>query len=228
MTYKAIIFDLDNTLFDFDAAECHGLGLVYQAHFADHVPLQAYHDGFHQINRGLWGQVSDGKISASDLGERRWRDVINHLGVDVQFSQVRQDYQQALANHIDWIDGAQEAVEQLKQHFKLGVITNGLGEVQEKKCDKACIDRWSSSTIISGVFGIAKPDVRIFEHAFAELQVSAKEALMVGDSLTSDYQGALNVGMDFCWINPQGADLPAEYPEPKFTVKTVAELPGLL
>jgi FMN phosphatase YigB (HAD superfamily) len=51
---------------------------------------------------------------------------------------------------------------------------------------------------------------------------------MVGDSLSSDYAGALNAGMDFCWINPKGLPLPEHLQEPRFTVRSVAELPPLL
>jgi FMN phosphatase YigB (HAD superfamily) len=51
---------------------------------------------------------------------------------------------------------------------------------------------------------------------------------MVGDSLTSDYLGSMNAGMDFCWINAKGLPLPTHLPEPRFTLQSVAELPLLL
>ncbi len=68
----------------------------------------------------------------------------------------------------------------------------------------------------------------IFDHAFKEMDCTSSETLIIGDSLSSDYQGALNAGMDFCWINLENHALSAEFPKPKYEVKSVAELLDLL
>jgi FMN phosphatase YigB (HAD superfamily) len=82
--------------------------------------------------------------------------------------------------------------------------------------------------IISEQAGMSKPDPRIFKLASERLGVEASKTLMVGDSLTSDFRGALNAGMDFCWVNPAKKPLPEGWPTPKFIVERVAELPALL
>jgi len=74
--------------------------------------------------------------------------------------------------------------------------------------------------------GVAKPDPRIFRPALDKLGVEASEVLFVGDSVTSDMAAARNAGMDFCWLNPGGAPVPAGH-APAFIVRELAEIPGL-
>ena len=90
------------------------------------------------------------------------------------------------------------------------------------------IAEWCQVYIISGEVKVSKPDRRIFEIALEKLDVSRKDVLMVGDSITNDYQGALNAGIDFCWVNYQGDSLPYPFLPPKFVIKSVAQLPQMI
>jgi FMN phosphatase YigB (HAD superfamily) len=73
---------------------------------------------------------------------------------------------------------------------------------------------------------MAKPDPLIFEPALQKIGVAAADVLYVGDSVTSDMAAARNAGMDFCWLNPSGAPVPAGH-SPAYIIATIHELPGL-
>ncbi len=90
------------------------------------------------------------------------------------------------------------------------------------------IAEWCQVYIISGEVKISKPDRRIFEIALEKLDVSRKDVLMVEDCITSDYQGTLNAGIDFCWVNHQGDALPHPFLPHKFMIQSVGQLPQMI
>lgn len=90
----------------------------------------------------------------------------------------------------------------------LSIVTNGVGTTQKKRFFASKIAPYFTHLLISEKIGIAKPDKRFFEEAFKMINCKEKDKiLMVGDSLSSDMQGANNAGIDCCWFNPKGAPL---------------------
>ena len=102
------------------------------------------------------------------------------------------------------IAGAKELVASLGSRFTLGIISNGLPDVQYQKLDAVGTRSHFSCIVLSEEFGIAKPDPRIFHHALSLVSILPDEAVYVGDSFENDVVGALDAGMQACWYNPQG------------------------
>jgi len=96
------------------------------------------------------------------------------------------------------------ALETFKLSCRLGLLTNGAPDLQRGKIESAGISGYFDEIIVSGEVGIGKPDVRVFELLLSRLKVAPKSALMVGDSLDSDIQGAHAVGMKTAWVNRSG------------------------
>ena len=88
------------------------------------------------------------------------------------------------------------------------LLTNGITVIQRLRLANARISQWVSDVIISQEVGLSKPDPRIFELALGGLD--RREALMIGDGLRSDVQGANHAGVDVCWYNPGGKRLPGD------------------
>lgn len=111
-------------------------------------------------------------------------------------------------------DGAEETLEQLKDRFKLGIITNGPSQAQRNKLEKSGLARFfdENHVIVSGDYGYHKPDTRLFVTAAQRLGVSVNECVFVGDIFTNDVYGALKAGMKAVWIwngkRPCGLDIP--------------------
>ena len=90
----------------------------------------------------------------------------------------------------------------LKVKYKLVLLTNGSPSLQQTKLEITPeIAPYFDHIIISGAFGKGKPDPSIFHHALAQCDVTAEEALMVGDNLMTDILGASRVGIPSVWIN---------------------------
>lgn len=110
----------------------------------------------------------------------------------------------------------------------LGVITNGPADVQRAKSGLLNIDDLVDFVIISGEFGVAKPDAEIFHEALRRAGVSAEEAVFVGDSPDLDMAGASAVGMRTVWVNRCGSPWNLPSPAPCREIQTLAQLPALV
>lgn len=226
--YKSIFFDLDDTLVDFKTAESQSLQLTHKAFYQDFSPEHDFKDLFVKINRSLWKAAEDGEIETKHIRTQRFKEINYHLDVTESSETIAQFYLDKLAEKSMWLVAAKETLKTLSASYKIAIITNGFTCVQRKKYALHGMDEWVSVLVISEEAGFSKPDKRIFDHAFKEMDCTVSETLMVGDSLFSDYQGAINTGMDFCWINPEERPLPSSFPRPMYEVKSVVELLEIL
>jgi len=125
-------------------------------------------------------------------------------------------------------DETLSVLEQLKKDYQLLLLTNGSPDLQrEKLAGVAQIVPYFDHIIISGEFGIGKPDPSIFQHALEKLNVTVDEGIMVGDKLTTDILGANTIGMTSVWINRHGVDRNDDI-IPTHTIKNLNELFALL
>jgi putative hydrolase of the HAD superfamily len=110
----------------------------------------------------------------------------------------------------------------------VGIITNGPAEVQRAKVELLGVRDLVDFVIISGEFGIAKPDPAIFREALRQAGVRAEDAVFVGDSPEFDVAGAQGAGIPVVWVNPRGARWVGAQPPPDREIRSIAEFPGLL
>ena len=227
ISYKALLFDLDDTLVDFKASEALALELVYENFYKNFTQKETFTTNFHIINQGLWESVEKMHLPIAGVGLKRFQILTTLLSANVDPKLTATFYEDKLGS-VSWLPGAQEAVSSLKNQYKLGIVTNGFAKIQKIKQQSLSLEKWFKPFVISEEVMISKPRKEIFDIALKEMGEIHSRTLMIGDSLTSDYQGSLNAGIDFCWINAKEAPLPDHLPEPKFTLSSVAELPYVL
>ncbi|UCZ55098.1 HAD family hydrolase [Bacillus shivajii] len=118
-------------------------------------------------------------------------------------------------------------LDMLKENYKLLLLTNGSPDLQNTKLDiTPKLVPYFDHIIISGAFGIGKPDPSIFEHALERMGIDKDEAIMVGDNLMTDILGASRVGMKSVWINRENKDRTDIVPN--FEIKHLEELLPIL
>jgi putative hydrolase of the HAD superfamily len=110
----------------------------------------------------------------------------------------------------------------------VGIITNGPAEVQRAKVELLGVHDLVDFVIISGEFGIAKPDPAIFREALSRAGVRAEDAVFVGDSPEFDVAGAQGAGIPVVWVNPLGTRWEEARPPPDREIRSIAEFPALL
>ena len=200
MKYETILFDLDDTLFDFVTSEKNALSHAFQA-FDLPAGLAGYHGSYREISKGLWSELEQGKMNLSDLGVERFKRLFQEYGLQINAETFNRTYLEFLGKEAHLIHGAEELCHQF-QNRRLVVITNGFQEVQWSRIKRSPLHNTFDYIITSEEAGFQKPEKGIFDFVFSKLKISDKnKVLMVGDSLTSDIQGGINYGIDTCWFN---------------------------
>ena len=92
-------------------------------------------------------------------------------------------------------------LEELSRKYIFGLITNGAPDLQRRKIAGAGIGKYFEQVLVSGDAGFGKPDARLYAMLLARMQVSSEKALMIGNNLATDIQGAQNAGMQAVWLN---------------------------
>ena len=206
MKYKVILFDADETLFDFKKAEKEAFkntmiefGVSYD---------ESYHFNIYkEINTAIWKELEEGLITQEKLKTERFRRFIEKIEMDFNENDFANTYMKYLGEGSFLFGGAKELIEDLSDKYILSIVTNGLTAVQERRVKKSVIAKYFKDIVISEEVGISKPNPDIFEHAINNLgKFSKDEVLMIGDSLNSDIRGGINYNIDTCWYNPNKAE----------------------
>lgn len=229
--YKAVIFDLDNTLLNYSLCELDSMKKTLRDHnlFVDEGrKWDEFWQSFLKHNAKHWLDFvnkSGMHRSIQDVLHSSFRDALNMNPSD--HDMLTHTYWDYFCNTCIYEEGAQEVLQSIKPRYKLGIISNGIGMAQRKRLAVGDLFHFFESIVVSDEVGIRKPEKKIFDIALDELQLSSHEVLFVGDSLTDDYQGARNAGIDFCYYNRNGHSISIEY-QPKYIVRELKELLGVV
>ena len=221
--YYCILFDADNTLLNFDAAENKALAetLVNYGIEPDAETVQTYRT----INEELWRQLEKGQIRREKLfGERfsRFLKAIDAAGDGVEMNRY---YLEQLSTHPDLMSAeVLDVLRELSEVATLAIVSNGAQKVQTRRLAESGVMNFMEDVFISEKMGCEKPNARIFDAALRALGVENREhVLMVGDSLASDIQGGSNAGLDTCWYNPNHTENPGKV-IPTYEIASLEEL----
>lgn len=219
--YRVVLLDADNTLFDFDEAERRSLrhSLEARGGVYNGETLALYLS----INRPLWEALHRGEVDQETLVVERFRRFGGELGLTCDPAEWNREYLAGLGDCAALLPGAEELLEVLKPHCRLALATNGVAEVQRRRLAQSPIAPYFEGVFISGEMGVRKPDRDFFDRILAEMKADRGETVMVGDTLSSDIQGAVNASIDSIWYSPEGglSPLPTYRAE---SLERVAEL----
>ena len=227
---KAVLFDVDETLFDRVLAQQAVLALIVKQLpqvFTGYDPERVL-AAFLESDQ-LYTDMFNSGAASEGSRDRRSRLFLQLLGIDEKYTATItglyvKDYPLVKAH----VDGAIPVVKELSRKFKLGVVSNSFTDVQYRKLETMGLRDLFSCVVLSEEFGIRKPDPRIFHRAASLLHMQPAECLYVGDSYVNDVIGAKNAGMQACWLNRESIKPPDEKIKPDFIIAKLAELPALL
>ncbi len=222
MAYQWLLFDADNTLFDFDRAAAQALK---GAMASFDLEMKPHFQGIYRtVNKQCWEAFERGEIDQKTLRSQRFELFFEKIGLSADPQLFSKRYLEYLADGGHMIEGARELLEHLTGSYSLALITNGLKEVQRPRIRKARIGGMFHSIIVSDEIGSAKPHTAFFDFTFEQIGTPAKEAvLVIGDSLSSDMLGGLQYGLDTCWYNPTSKPA-APHIQPTFQIRRLADL----
>lgn len=208
MAYDWILFDADNTLWDFSASEAAALELTLRSRDIDWSDEVLYQ--YRQINHRAWSDFEAGLLPKEQLRTIRFKRLLEHYELDHPAEDLSFDYRTYLGKSTHMLPGATELLQRCGEHYRLGLITNGLKEVQRPRLAATDLEKHFEFIVISDEIGVAKPQAAFFDYAYAHMGGADKSrVLVVGDNPNADVRGALNYGFDACWLRHPGvADRP--------------------
>ena len=200
--YSVILFDADGTLFDFSACEREAFREALSMSGA--VPSDEMVAAYKKINDDLWKSLERGEIEREVLVFRRFEIFAERYGLALDAMKMAEDYVRCLGEKTYLIEGARELLDSLYGKVRMYIITNGVERVQRRRYELSGFYRYFDGIFISEALGVNKPDPRFFEYVCEHIDLfSLKDALVVGDSLSSDISGGIGFGLDTCWYNPE-------------------------
>jgi 2-haloacid dehalogenase len=203
MKYSWLLFDADDTLFDFPRAAANALKWTFEQ---SGLPFQREFPGLYsRFNQQVWEEFERGEITQQELRLKRFRLFFDETRLEADLQAVSPLYLKNLALGTDLLDGAEKVVRALKERCHLALVTNGLKDVQRPRLAGSALHDCFEKIFISEEMGAAKPSCEYFDTVFRDIGRPPKEStLIIGDSLTSDMQGGLDYGIHTCWYNPEG------------------------
>lgn len=212
MRYKGILMDADDTLFDFQAGNRRAVGQLLQEIGYDHP--EGY-EQYETINKTCWAELERGLMTQAQLQTERWARFFERYHIDADPEWAGRQGAYYLGMQAVMLPHAEGVVRAIAAEKPVLILTNGITAVQKSRLAHSPIADAAAGIVISQEVGVSKPRPEIFQIALDRLGIGPREALMVGDGVTSDVTGANNAGVDVCWYNPRYAQLPegvhAEY-----------------
>lgn len=201
MIYKFLLFDLDDTIFDFQEAENTALTAMFASlkiELTSNLRQQ-----YHLYNQSLWEQYERGQITKAELFQVRFDTFFKKMNLPDPGINLDKLYRGKLADQHQLLPRAEPLLAQLAKNYRLYAVTNGITNTQLKRMAEARIDRYFDNVFISEQIGHQKPKKLFFDYVFAHIpNFQRQQALIIGDSLSADILGGVNAGVDTLWFNP--------------------------
>lgn len=238
--YKAILWDLDQTLLDFERSQRYALRYCFEK--LELAITDQIIDRYADINDSYWKRYERGEITKDEVLIGRFLTLFGELHIThIKVEEIQKMYQDTLGSVFYFLEEADRLVVILKEKgLRQYIVTNGVNKTQSRKVKLSGLDQLVDGVFVSELIGYPKPQKEFFDSCFtyfekqdAELnrgeedRIVRENCILVGDSLTSDMLGGLTAGIDTCWYNPEAfsniTNLKITY-----EIRSLWELPGIL
>lgn len=221
--FDLVLFDFDNTLFDYEKTEIRALCETFSLHGLPYK--ERYYDTFKQINRELWKTYTKKDIkNIKFMKKQRFKQLLEQIKISCSAEALSDTYTK-LSQKGDIIEGVEETINKLYENIQLIIISNGPITPRSEKLENSPIAGkllFFSSETFDGKF--EKPDPKFFQEIISKFDVPNERILMVGDKLESDILGANRTGIKSVWFNYKEQE--ENYPEaiPDFIINKFSDL----
>ncbi|WP_211750216.1 YjjG family noncanonical pyrimidine nucleotidase [Paenibacillus sp. Marseille-Q4541] len=225
-TYKALFFDVDDTLLDFCAAENNALQLLCKDQQLAFT--QETETSYKTINQQLWRAFEEGKLSRDEVINTRFSLFFKEWDQEVDGILMERTYRSYLEQGHQLIDGAMELLTQLQHKYEIYIVTNGVSRTQDIRLRSSGLHPLVKQIFVSEDTGFQKPMKEFFDYVFDRIpNLVPSEGLIIGDSLNADIRGGQKAGLDTCWYNPNRVVNQTEV-KPTYEIQSLQQLYPIL
>jgi len=227
MKYKHLFFDLDHTLWDFEAnARATLLELFDTLNLAQRGinDFDLFYKNYLVHNEKLWERYRNGFIKQDELRVKRMRLALLDFKIadEALAQEMNVNFLDLLPTRTILFPQAFETLDYLSEkNYQLHLITNGFEKTQHSKLKYSGLDKYFNEVITSEGSQSLKPNKEIFDFAFEKTGAAPKESIMLGDNIDVDIIGAMNAGIDQVFINHNNISFEIK---PTYVVNSLKEL----
>ena len=227
MKYKHLFFDLDHTLWDFDANAKESLTETYALFELEQkgvVPFEDFYKLYKIHNEILWDRYHKGFITGEELKwKRMWRTLLEFkIGDEALARAMSEKFLEILPTKKLLFPNTIEVLDYLAdKNYQLHLITNGFENTQWKKLNNSGLNIYFTHVVTSESSNSIKPQKEIFDYALNKAGAQLHHSIMLGDNLEADIQGAINAGMDNIFVNHIHTTTALQ---PTYTITDLSEL----
>lgn len=210
MRFPYLLFDADDTLFDFPKVASRAFSIMCQSNNIPETP-ETYRL-YDEINAVLWAAFERGEVSKSFVTHERYVRFLQALGLDRDPSKCNEEYLTALGQVVYPLPHAEEVCQTLfDRGHHLYIVTNAVASVQRNRLRHCTFSHLFKDVFISEDAGASKPSKAYFDYVRSHIpELTPENTLIIGDSLTTDIRGANNAGLPCCWFNPKKKVAPSD------------------
>jgi YjjG family noncanonical pyrimidine nucleotidase len=222
--YHHLFLDLDGTLMDFREAQKRAFTLMAEQL---RIPINdTSHEIYDRCNHACWKEFEQGLLTIEELTLKRFVLFREQSGLRLDPTSASTVYEDHLSRQAILYPQTLPLLTLLSDEgYRLHLASNGISRVQRGRLECANLDRFFDHVFISTEIGVPKPDSGFFEHMLQTTGAKKQESVMIGDSLSSDIQGALDFRMDCIWLNTDNRQTALK---PTYTITSLAQLHPLL
>ena len=233
--YKYLIFDVDDTLLNFysafksaQAAIAQKLGIPYTKEYAKLDEKCGWK---------AWTESDLDNTNSIDIQKNYhtyyYQYVKNHYLYLLQELQISADADKLVKHYLETVTTSRVLMEEntlevykaLSKHYRLALATNGVNPMQAERV--SAFLPFTHKLYVSESMGYIKPTEDFFKYIIHDLSCKAEECLMIGDSMTNDIRGASAIGIDTCYYNPRGKEVPDDVIV-QYEIRGIGELLDIL
>lgn len=223
---KAVFFDIDNTLLDFNKCAIASITFVLKARGVP--PPENLRSTFLRINDSLWRRIEDGELTLDGLKKIRFNLIFKELGIGLDGIGFEHDFQNVLSESSETVDGAEDILKYLSGRYRVFAASNAPRGQQTRRLELAGLLKYFEKVFTSGLIGYNKPSPEFFDGCMSFVpELSREEIILIGDSLTADIIGGAKYGFKTCLFNYSKAPI-SEEARPDFTVYELSEIKNFL
>ena len=225
MKYTTLLFDVDDTILDFKAAELQGLSKLFE-HYGYHLN-DSLLKRYQIVNQGLWKAFEENECTREEVLNTRFGLFFEQLGKKVDSVAVEKEYRQYLNQGSQRLGNSLDIVADLADKADLYVVTYGVAKTQYQRLEAAKLLPYFKDIFVSETIGYQKPRIEFFQHVFNKIApVDLEKTVIIGDSLSSDIKGGQNAGIDTIWLNANQQETPTI--KPTYTIQNLDDLYQIL
>lgn len=204
--FTTILWDMDDTLLDFPYSQRYALKKCFRTIGREITEEQIA--SYSRINDDYWKRLELGEVTREELLTGRFSTLFKEYGIEgVNVEELRREYEEALGSVFLFRDDGLSIVRSFQGKVRQYVITNGISAVARNKLRISGLEEVVDGIFVSEEIGSPKPGKKFFDHCLERIPEKDKsKILIVGDSLTSDIRGGVQMGIPTCWYRPEGRE----------------------